>query len=212
MDHRHDGGDSVTTAERLTATVPSFPGYAGATLHLDIDPTEHARRQAAGIGPVTGHGFGGLDHLMSLPAGLPVPLDTLNKHQRTYVRKAPSAICSIHDGHVTRHAVRPCRIDLATVHYDALYKMALDSASRFAPMCARRVVVKRLPKREFDRIDKICEFDFYGIGIVLERQDGSLETVLEPRPWRPMRHTPAAWYFAERAYATYLEHTQEATP
>jgi hypothetical protein len=186
--------------------VPSFSGYSGATLHLTIDPTEHQRRQQAGMRLVTGHGFGGLDHLMALPAGLPVPLNTLDKHQRAYVRRAPAAICTTHDRHVTRHAVRPCRIDLATVHYDALYKMALDSASRFAPMCARQVVVKRLPKRPFDRIDKICEFDFYGIGIVLENPDGSLETVLEPRPWRPMRHTPAAWYFAEQAYGSYLDH------
>lgn len=189
-----------------TVAVPSFSGYDGATLHLAIDQTEHQRRQQAGMRLVIGHGFGGLDHLMALPHELPVPLDTLDKHQRAYVRKAPAGICTVQDGHVTRHAVRPCRIMLATVHYDALYKMALNSASRFAPMCARQVVVKRLPKNAFDRIDKISEFDFYGIGIVLENLDGTRETVLEPRPWRAKRHTPAAWYFAEQAYGSYLDH------
>jgi hypothetical protein len=143
---------------------------------------------------------------MSLPHGLPVPLNTLDKHQRAYARRAPAGICTIHDGHVTRHAVRPCRVALATVRYDTTYKMALDSASRFAPFCARQVIVKRLPKRAFDRIDRISEFDFYGIGIALEHEDGSLETVLEPRPYRPKRHTPAAWWFAEQAYAAYLKH------
>ncbi|MFG2276719.1 hypothetical protein ACGFNY_44045 [Streptomyces chartreusis] len=186
--------------------VPSFSGYSGATLHLAIDQAEHQRRQKAGLRLATGHGFGGLDHLMALPHGLPVPLNTLDKRQRAYVRRAPAGICTIHDEHVTRHATRPCRITLATVRYDALYKMALDSASRFAPMCARQVIVKRLSKNAFDRINDISEFDFYGIGIVLEHPDGSLETVLEPRAWQPKRHTPAAWFFAEQAYGSYLEH------
>ncbi|MGW4270830.1 hypothetical protein ACWEGQ_00330 [Streptomyces seoulensis] len=192
-----------------TVSVPSFPSYSGATLHLAIDHAEHQRRQAADMGVVTGHGFGGLDHLMALPHGLPIALNSLNKYQRAYVQKAPAGICTIHNGHVTRHAVRPCRIVLATVHYAALYKMALNSASRFAPMCARRVIVKRLPKDAFDRIDRLAEFDFYGIGVSLEHEDGSLETVVEPRPWKPMRHTPAAWWFAERAYGTYLDQLKE---
>ncbi|GHJ34299.1 hypothetical protein ACFV4E_22805 [Streptomyces hygroscopicus] len=186
--------------------VPSFSGYSGATLHLAIDPAEHQRRQAAGIGPVTGHGFGGLDHLMALPAGMPVPLDSLTKEQQKYVRRAPNAIVTVKDGKVTRHAIRPCRVAMATVRYDTTYKMALDSASRFAPFCARQVIVKRLPKDAFARINDLAEFDFYGIGIILEKPDGSLETVVEPRPWIPKRHTPAGWWFAERAYATYLEH------
>lgn len=79
-------------------------------------------------------------------------------------------------------------------------RRTLDSASRFAPFCARRVIVKRLPKDAFARIKDLAEFDFYGSGIILEKPDGSLETVVEPRPWRPMRHTPAGWWFAERAY------------
>lgn len=194
----------MTTATRFTAQVPSFPGYTGATLHLDIDATEHARRQAAGIGPVTGHGFGGLDHLMALPDGIPVPLNTLTPAQRAYVKKAPAAICTIADGHVTRHAVRPCRIDLATVRAKYTGTGVLGSASRFAPFCARAVVIKRL----WNRGEDFTPFDFYGIGIFLERPDGGTTTLLEPRPWRPMRHTPAGWWFAERAYAAYLE--QEA--
>lgn len=189
----------------MIATVPSsIGGYTGAELTLDIDRAEHDRRRAAGIGVVTGHGFGGLDHLMALPHGLPVPLDALTKPQRAYVRRAPAGICTITDGQVTRHAVRPCRVTMATVRYDTTYRMALESASRFAPFCARRVVVKRLDKDAFRRISILAEFDFYGIGIVLEHPDGTEETVVEPRPWRPMRHTPAGWWFAERAYAQYL--------
>lgn len=191
--------------------VPSFDGYKGATLHLAIDAAEHQRRQQAGMRLVTGHGFGGLDHLMALPHGLPVPLNTLTKPQLAYVRHAPAAICTISDGHVTRHAVRPCRIMLATVEATSPGKMALDSAGRFAPMCARQVIVKRLPKDAFNRINAISEYDFYGIGIALRGEDGSLETVLEPRPWVAKRHTPAAWWFTEQAYGAYLDHALERT-
>jgi hypothetical protein len=190
-----------------TVDVPSLTGgYTNATLTLAIDQAEHERRQAAGLGTVTGHGFGGLDHLMALPHGLPVPLDSLDKYQQAYVRKAPAGICTVHDGHVTRHAVRPCRITMATVRYNTTYKMALDSASRFAPFCARQVIVKRLDKDAFHRINRLAEFDWYGIGVLLEHEGGELETVVKPRPFVPKRHTPAAWWFAEQAYAAYLDH------
>lgn len=188
----------------MTTVVPSFSGYSGAELTLDIDQTENDRRAAAGIGVITGHGFGGLDVLMALPHGLPVPLADLTKQQRAYIRRAPAGICTVTDGQVTRHATRPCRVTMATVRYATTYRMALNSASRFAPFCARQVVVKRLPKDAFARVNDQAEFDFYGIGIVLEHTDGTLETVVEPHQWRPMRHTPAGWWFAERAYGQYL--------
>lgn len=190
-----------------TVLVPSFPGYGGATLHLAIDPAEHQRRQAAGIGPITGHGFGGLDHLMALPAGLPVPVDSLTEAQRAYVLRAPAVICTIHDGQVTRHAIRPCRVTLATVRSATACKTALESAGRFAPFCARAVVITRRPRM----VETLTEFDFWGIGAVLEHADGTTETLVEPAPWRPMRHTPAGWWFAERAYTAYLEHTAANT-
>lgn len=184
--------------------VPSFRGYKGATLHLDIDPSEHARRQKAGIGPVTGHGFGGLDHLMAFPDGIPVPLNELTLKQRAYIRKTPAAICTVTNKHVTRHAIRPCRVTLATVESATACKTSLGSASRFAPFCARAVRVSRRPRME----ETLIEFDFYGIGILLQLPDGTVETLVTPRPWVPKRHTPAGWWFAERAYAAYLDHTR----
>jgi hypothetical protein len=188
-----------------TVEVPSFSSYGGATLHLAIDAAEHQRRQAAGIGPVTGHGFGGLDHLMALPAGMPVPLAELTKEQQKYVRRAPAAICTIEDGQVTRHAIRPCRVTLATVHSPSASKLALASAGRFAPFCPRAVVILRLPHRK--TFNYLSDYDFYGVGVILKHPDGTTEPILDPAPWRPMRHTPAGWWFAERAYTAYLEHT-----
>jgi hypothetical protein len=183
-------------------TAPSPRGYPGATLHLDIDPAEHHRRQEAGIGVITGHGFGGLDVLMELPHGLPVPVAELTEHQQAYVRRAPSGICTVADGQVTRHAGRPCRVVLATVRAKSASKLALDSASRFAPFCARQVVIAQPPSLRMP--ERLLEFGFYGIGVTLEHAGGELETLVVPRPWRPMRHTPAGWWFAEEAYAAWL--------
>jgi hypothetical protein len=164
--------------------VPSSPGYAGATLHLAIDDTEHQRRQAAGIGTIIGNGF---------------------------VRRAPAAICTIHQRMVTRHAIRPCRVTLATVRARHAGKLALDSASRFAPFCARQVIVEKHPQHprrlrdDLHGLEILLEFEFYGIGLAVENADGTTETLVDPRPWRPKRHTAAAWWFAETAYRQYLD-------
>ncbi|MCX4704197.1 hypothetical protein [Streptomyces sp. NBC_01373] len=61
----------------MLATVSPPAGFGVAELQLEIDDTEHARRRAAGLGVATGQGFGGLDVLMALPHGLPVPLPAL---------------------------------------------------------------------------------------------------------------------------------------
>lgn len=184
--------------------VPSFHGYTGATLHLNIDQAEHQRRQNTGTMHGTGHGFGGLDHLMALPAGLPVPLKELTPAQQKYVRSAPTGILTVDDGHVTRHVIRPCRVALATVRSRHATKLSLDSASRFAPFCNRTVIIER----HHPRMDgNLFEFSFYGIGVDLQHPDGTTENLVPARPWKPMRHTPAGWWFAERAYAAYLTHT-----
>jgi len=186
----------------VTAIVPSFLGYSGAQLTLDIDHAEHHRRQAAGLGTVTCHGFGGLDILMALPHGLPVALTDLTKPQQQYVRRAPAGICTIADGMVTRHAMRPCRVTMATIHANSPTRGAMDSASRFAPFCARQVIAARPPSPRSP--ERPLEYGFYGIGLLLEHENSELETLVPPRPWRPLRHTPAAWWFAERAYAQFL--------
>lgn len=188
-----------------TTSVPSFPEYKGAELTLDIDEAEHGRRQATGLGTATGNSFGGLDILMALPHGVPVPLADLSKHQRRYVHRAPSGVCTVAEGRVTRHVVRPCRVAMATVRAKAPGLTAMRSASRFAPFCARQVVVTRPPSPRSP--ERALEYDFYGIGLLLEHEDGELETLVPPQPWRPLRHTPAGWWFAEMAYRQFLDLT-----
>ncbi|GAA0896838.1 MULTISPECIES: hypothetical protein [Streptomyces violaceusniger group] len=192
----------------MLATVPSSAGFGVAELQLDIDDAEHDRRHAAGLGVATGHGFGGLDVLMALPHGLPVPLEALTDHQRAYIHRAPAGICTVTDGQVVRHVTRPCQVQLATVRAASASQLALNAAEKFTTFCARRVIITRTPSVNYP--EKLLEFGYYGIGVSLQHPDGHLETLVAPRPWRPQRHTPEAWWFAETAYGQFL--AQQSSP
>ncbi|MCC9708233.1 hypothetical protein E4N62_25015 [Streptomyces sp. MNU76] len=182
--------------------VPSPRGYPAATLHLTVDPTEHARRQQAGLGHITDSHCALLDTLMVLPADDPVPVDDLTERQQRDVRRAPAGILDLTPDLVTRHAIRPCRVDLATVHATCT-RASIGRASSYAPICSRAIVTPTPPRRDY----LLYEADFWGIGVLLDHGNGERETLVAPRPWRPKRHTPAAWRFAELAYASYLSHT-----
>lgn len=194
----------------MLATVPASAGFGVAELQLDIDEAEHGRRLAAGLGVATGHGFGGLDVLMALPHGLPVPLGALTEQQRAYVRGAPAGICTVTGGQVVRHVTRPCRVQLATVRAASASQLAFDAVAKFTTFCPRRVIITREPTVNYP--EKLLEFGVYGIGVTLQHPDGRLETLVGPRPWRTRRHTPEAWWFAEDAYGRYLAQTQQSSP
>lgn len=144
----------------MLATVPVSGGFGVAELRLDIDDVEHERRHAAGLGVATGHGFGGLDVLMALPHGLPVPLADLTDHQRAYIRRAPAGICTVTDGQVVRHVTHPGRVPLATVRAASASPLALDAAEKFTTFCARRVIITRTPSVNCP--EKLLEFGYYG--------------------------------------------------
>ncbi|MEU6057960.1 hypothetical protein [Streptomyces sp. NPDC047097] len=184
-----------------------MPGYTGATLTLHIDPHEHQRRQIFRRRHFTSPDL--LDLLLALPAGEPVPFQRLTVYQQRTVRRAPAGVLRIGgrstDRTVTRLAVRPCRVALATVQFATACRTALESAARFAPFTARQVVVRRRPALP----ETLIEYGFWGVGLLHDPGDGPVETLVAPEPWRPKRHTPAGWRFAETAYGAYL--TQQST-
>lgn len=182
--------------------VPSFHGYSGATLHLTINPTEHARRQDAGLGPVTNWSI--LDTCMTLPHNEPLPWKGLTPRHQEDVHRAPAGVFQITDPRhqtVTRLLLRPCRIERATVRAATASATALGKVTSFAPMCERHLIITRRPRMP----ETLIEFGYWGVGLYLDH-GGELETLVEPVPWRPRRHTPAGWRFTERAYASYLKH------
>lgn len=192
-----------------TVAVPGFYGYTGAALHLHVDRTEHQRRQTVGLGAISSPDV--IAVVMALPHAEPIPWQDLSRYQRHVVKRAPAGIFRItKTGRtpqpVTRLALRPCRIVRATVYAATASATALSKAASFAPMCERSLTVTHRPTMD----ETLIEFGFYGVGLYLDTGDGQLETLVEPQPWRPMRHTPAGWGFAEQAYRSFLTYAPAA--
>ena len=192
----------------MTATVetPAPRGYVKATLHLAIDATEHQRRQDRRLRPILDWDI--LETCLSLPHAEPVPWQTLTIRQQDTIRRAPAHVFRI-TGHrqrpkVTRIALRPCRVVSATVRSATACATALGNVTSYAPFCERSLVVTRRPRMS----ETLIEFGFWGAGLYLDH-DGELETLVEPNPWRPKRHTAAGWRFAEEAYGSYLKHARQ---
>lgn len=179
-----------------TVVLPHAPQVRSASLLVAVDPVEDARRRTAGLGAVTD--MVALTLLLALPAGFPVPVASLSVRDRRALRRLPAGAVEVSGGEVVRLAVKPLRAVLATVT-GTCSQTALGKASSFAPFCARRVLTRVRPTMP----ETLIEFDFYGVGITHRASDGSEETLVEPRPWRPMRHTPAGWRFIEQAYEQY---------
>ncbi|WP_327007556.1 hypothetical protein OHA72_09975 [Dactylosporangium sp. NBC_01737] len=157
------------------------------------DDAEHARRRAVGAAGIISSDV--LEMLLGLPIGLPVPIRSLTTREAEAVRRAPSGALSLRDGQVTRHAVTPVTVDLAVVAART-WRSGLESAGRFAPFCARAMVLRRRPA---DLAEVRLQAGFYGVGVVLV--DGrSAEVLVEPTPFQRHRFTAAGWRFVEQVY------------
>ncbi|GHH27167.1 hypothetical protein [Streptomyces lanatus] len=164
-----------------------------ASFFYQMDSAEHARRRHAAAAPLDR--IAALETLLDLPVGIPVPLARLGADQRRAVRTLPTGCADRDRTSVTRRAVRPARVDLAVVRASG-WRQGLHDAGRFAPFCRRAMLLTRCPSH----LDEaLAEADFYGIGVFLAAGD-SVEMVLEPAPYRPLRHTAAAWCFVEELY------------
>ncbi|MFE1500037.1 hypothetical protein ACFW89_33765, partial [Streptomyces albidoflavus] len=163
----------MTLTHAIASETVAYGGLPSAVLHLEIDPAEHARRQAAGIGAVTVYGFGGLATLGTLPADLPVLLAALTPAQRDYVSQTPAGICTVSRGHVTRHAIRACRVTLAELAVPALGQLAFDSAGRYRQFAGAAVrIARRRPRTD----DWLQRFVRAGIGVFLSNDDRNRHT------------------------------------
>lgn len=180
----------------LTAPLLTVQYSRDVQLHVALDSAEHARRTAVGLGGICS--YGQLDLLLGLPVGMPVPVAALDAGDRRTLKRLPAGAVTVTSGMVARHAVRPCRVVLATVR-GTVTQATMTQAGRFAPFCPRTIITPTRPRGNL-----LFEADFYGIGVVLD-QGGRQETLVEPRPWRLMRHTCSGWAFVERAYGLALK-------
>lgn len=167
---------------------------ADALVFHRLDHTEHNRRtdaQAAWLDDSRP-----LETLMNLPAGFPVQRASLEPALRPEIRRLPRGAAVVDRPSVTRLAVRPLRVDLIVVRARG-WKSGLDMASQFAPFSRRAMLLERAPK---DLDEKLFEASFYGIGVLVADGDDGVRMLLDPSEWRAIRHTTAAWRFAEEVY------------
>ncbi|MER5493441.1 hypothetical protein [Streptomyces sp. NPDC002490] len=158
-----------------------------------LDAAEDERRRQSGAGRLDR--MHPLETLLSLPVGMPLPLGSLDQHERRALRSLPAGAADRDRRTVTRRAVRPLQVDLAVVPASG-WRQGLERAGRFAPFCRRAMLLSRRPAR-LDEV--LAEADFYGIGVLIDTGD-EIEMVLEPETYRPQRHTAAAWWFVEELY------------
>ncbi|MFD9862308.1 hypothetical protein [Streptomyces alboflavus] len=167
---------------------------------------EARRRSDAGLGAVDSRAL--LTVLYDLPAGVSVPLATLDPYALRALHTAPAGVVEIDVRHGTavRRLVPAVRVELVLVHGpDGVPARAWDSAvrdaSQFAPFCARGVVVADAEGHEnapdVERL--LLKARYYGVGVATQGPH-RLHWLLEPAPYRPRRHSPAQWLFHEHAW------------
>ena len=166
---------------------------AEALICYRLDAGEHARRQRAGAGAISSADV--LELLLGLPVAAPVPVASLTCRERAALDRAPHGAVSVCCGEVTRFAVAPVAVELALVAAGN-WRAGLGVAGRFAPFCARAVVLSRRPA---NLADVQMEAGFYGVGVIMV-EDQSAEILVEPAPFRRRRVTAAGWRFVEEVY------------
>lgn len=202
-------GPSVGTSVRhasavcLGADVRAVPlslQGTDALVFYQLDEAEVARRRTERAGRLDQ--LAALETLLQLPAGVPVALSDLPAPVRAGIRRLPAGAVSLSGQRgrrvVTRRAVRPVTVDLAVVRATGRgWKSGLERASRFAPFCARAVLLD-CPPPQLD--DLAMEADFYGIGVLLADETGEVAMALRPEPYRPPCQTAGAWWFVEDVF------------
>jgi hypothetical protein len=165
-----------------------------AVLGVRLDRDECERRAAAGLEAITSPDV--LNLLLGLPVGEPVPREALTWAERSVLRTVPRGAVSVDGGVVIRRVVPPLEAGLALVPASS-WRSGLERAGRFAPFCARAMVL-RTPPRNLG--DLLMEAGFYGIGVIVAARNAEPDVLVQPTPFRRNRSTVAGWRFLEQVY------------
>jgi len=166
---------------------------SAAGLLYEMDAVELVRRQRDQREPIVQLDV--LDALMGLPPGLPVTVSQLTRREQSALRRAPSGAVEFDDGQAVRRAVAPISARLAVVTARD-WRQGLTKAGRFAPFCARAMLLSVVPA---DWDEARVRAAYFGVGVWVFA-GGELRMVLEPEPFVRRRHTAAQWWFAEEAW------------
>ncbi|MGI5126258.1 hypothetical protein ACQEVB_05520 [Pseudonocardia sp. CA-107938] len=205
----------LTPGELAAAAVPGAARVVGVSADavVSVDATEHARRIAAGLGPVLDVSV--LQALMHLPLHAEVSTEDLGEVNLRLLGKAPTGCVDWLDGgsRVRRRYTPAAAVSLVVVR-GATWRPALRRAATFEPFAARTVLLTRPPRRVTD-IAWEADVDGTGLWIVCPGRDhcGEIDEAVTPAPYVSRYLKPAKWQFAEHAYAAWLaQTTQTAAP
>jgi len=190
--------------EAAAVAVPDAARVSGARADamVTINPAEHARRVAAGLGAVPDDST--MHALMCLPLGAAVPVADLGEVVRRLLSKAPPGCVDWLDNRtrVERRFVPAASVRLVVVR-GATWRPALRRAAAFEPFATRVVLLTRPPRRV---ADIAWEADIDGTGLWITHPGGDVEEIVAPAPYVQHYIKPAGWRFAEHAYAAWLTH------
>jgi hypothetical protein len=184
----------IAWSDKVRRTLTSIMG-AEALICYRLDDGEHARRQQAGARAISSADV--LELLLGLPIATPVPVASLTCRERAALKRASRGAVSVCGGEVTRYAVAPVTVELALVAART-WRDGLEVAGRFAPFCARAMVLRRRPA---DLAEVQLQAGFYGVGVIVV-DDQSTAVLVEPSPFQRLRFTAAGWRFLEEVYRT----------
>jgi hypothetical protein len=176
-----------TGAPTLTAAVRVFGVLAG--IAYRVDHAETARRDAVVLGAITERAV--VDALMGLPADVPVAVGDLTERERRLLPRAPRGAVDRDGDLLVRRAVPPLSVDFALVAARH-WKQGLVTAGRFAPFCARAMLLPAPPTDP----DAAMQASYWGVGIGVVTT-GTLRVLVEPEPYVRTRHSSAQWRFVE---------------
>lgn len=167
-----------------------------------VDPREHERRAANGLGAVTSLEV--LDALMCLPLGVAVTARDLGQRARSSLVAAPRGMVEWAPdlSWVRRLGVPAAEVALVVVSASR-WAAGLRRAAAFGPFAPRVVVLDRLPREwPAPALDAVAA----GVGVWV-RDEGDTVEMVAPAAYRPRVAKAAKWRFAERAYETWIRST-----
>jgi hypothetical protein len=135
-----------------------------------------------------------LDALMTLPAGLEVPVAAVARADQRLLRELPPGSLDWSATTVTRHVV-PALMPLLAMVRSTGWLEGLRAASRFAAYCPRLVLVSAVPAEW-----ELAQAAVYGIGVAVADDTGDPQIVVEPEQLLDRQPTPAWWWFTEEIY------------
>lgn len=168
---------------------------------FEVDPQEHDRRSAAGVGAVTSTAV--LHGLWLIPSGIPVPAGCVPPVKRRRLRGAPHFVAEGPSGFERLYSPPGVVRVVGFTRRDTT--RAIERAAGFTPIVQRMVLTDRGAQASNRSIEAACE---YGIGLV-DISGERTNLIVEPRA--AVLGVPAVyrWWIAELAYESWLQESAQ---